>query len=85
MIIYLKNKHTLCVDEFFFKCCIGKNGLSKLKLEGDKKTPKGTFKLGHLYYRRDRIKKLETDLKTIKINKFMVKAYVNTYTCTFFI
>ena len=71
MIIYLKNKHTLCVDEFSFKCCIGKNGLSKLKLEGDKKTPKGTFKLGHLYYRRDRIKKLETDLKTIKINKFM--------------
>lgn len=71
MIIYLKNKHTLCVDEFSFKCCIGKNGLSKLKLEGDKKTPKGTFKLGHLYYRGDRVKEVETDLKTIKINKFM--------------
>ena len=71
MIIYLKNKHTLCVDDFFFKCCIGKNGLSKLKLEGDKKTPKGTFKLGHLYYRGDRVKEVETDLKTIKINKFM--------------
>ena len=71
MIIYLKNKHTLCVDEFSFKCCIGKNGLSKLKYEGDQKTPKGTFKLGPLYCRRDRIKKVETDLKTIKINKFM--------------
>ena len=50
MIIYLKNKHTLIVDDFIFKCCIGKNGLSNNKLEGDKKTPKGTFKLGFLYY-----------------------------------
>ena len=71
MIIYLKNKHTLQVDDFFFKCCIGKNGLSKLKLEGDKKTPKGTFELGHLYYREDRIRKLQTNLKSIKINKTM--------------
>ena len=71
MIIYLKNKHTLQVDDFFFKCCIGKNGLSKLKLEGDKKTPKGTFELGHLYYREDRIRKIQTNLKSRKINKTM--------------
>ena len=40
MIIYLKNKDTLQVDDFEFKCCFGKNGLSKNKIEGDYKTPK---------------------------------------------
>ena len=40
MIISVKNKHTLQVDEFKFKCCIGKNGLTSNKKEGDKKTPK---------------------------------------------
>ena len=32
MIIYLKNKHTLKVDDFYFKCSIGKNGLTKKKV-----------------------------------------------------
>ena len=71
MIIYLKNKHTLQVDDFFFKCCIGKNGLSKLKVEGDKRTPIGIFKLGNLYFRKDRIRRLKSNFKTFKINKFM--------------
>ena len=31
MIIYLKNKHSLTIDDFNFKCCIGKNGISKKK------------------------------------------------------
>ena len=43
MTIFLKNKHTLKIDDFYFNCCIGKNGISKTKIEGDKKTPKGTF------------------------------------------
>ena len=55
MTIFLKNKHTLQVGEFRFKCCIGKNGLSKKKKEGDKKTPVGIFKIGNLYYRKDKI------------------------------
>ena len=41
MIIFLKNKHTLKVDTFEFRCSIGKNGISKTKIEGDKKTPIG--------------------------------------------
>jgi L,D-peptidoglycan transpeptidase YkuD (ErfK/YbiS/YcfS/YnhG family) len=45
MRIYLKNKHTLQVDDFKFKCCIGKNGLSYKKIEGDKKTPIGIFEI----------------------------------------
>ena len=48
MIIYLKNKDTLIFKDFKFKCCIGANGLSKKKEEGDKTTPKGIFKLGNL-------------------------------------
>ena len=31
MIIYLKNKHTLKIDEFYFNCSIGKNGVSSNK------------------------------------------------------
>ena len=70
MIIYLKNKHTLQVDNFFFKCCIGKNGISKKKMEGDKKTPKGNFEIGNLYFRKDRLEKPETSLKCIEIARF---------------
>ena len=71
MIIKLKNKDTLICDEFQFKCSIGKNGLRKNKLEGDNCTPKGTFTLGPIYYRNDRVFKLSTRLKTIKIHKQM--------------
>ena len=56
MIIFLKNKDTLVVGDFKFKCSIGKKGLSTKKKEGDKKTPKGLFSLGSLYYRADRVK-----------------------------
>ena len=71
MIIILKNKHTLKVDEFYFKCSIGKNGLSKRKKEGDSKTPKGYFEIENLYFRKDRLGKPTTSLKCIKINKNM--------------
>jgi len=71
MIIHLKNKHTLKVDNFFFKCSIGKKGLTKKKIEDDKKTPIGSFKISHLYYRKDRIKKPQTHLHYIPIKKNM--------------
>tara|TARA_B100000989_G_scaffold285330_1_gene252936 strand:- start:236 stop:727 length:492 start_codon:yes stop_codon:yes gene_type:complete len=71
MIIFLKNKQTLKVGDFNFKCSIGKNGVSKNKIEGDKKTPIGTYKIGYLYYRQDRIKNIKTKLKCIAINKKM--------------
>ena len=69
MLIKLKNKDTLIFDEFKFKCAIGKNGLKKNKIEGDKSTPKGIFGLGKLYYRSDRVPKPETNLTTKKITK----------------
>jgi len=71
MKITLKNKYTLKIDDFKFKCCIGKNGLKKNKIEGDKYTPKGTFKLGTLYYRKDRVNKPTTNLKIKNIKKNM--------------
>ena len=71
MTILLKNKHTLQVDDFYFKCCVGKNGISNKKKEGDNKTPKGTYGIQHLYYRKDKLKKPNTSLKCIGINKNM--------------
>ena len=71
MTIFVKNKHTLQIDEFKFKCCIGKKGSTSNKKEGDKKTPKGTFEIENLYFREDRIKKPLTLLKCIKIKKDM--------------
>ena len=71
MIIHLKNKDTLIVDDFKFKCCIGKNSLKKRKIEGDKATPVGIFKINKLYYRADRVEKPITTLKTKIIKKNM--------------
>ena len=69
MLINLKNKDTLEFDEFKFKCSIGKNGLKKNKIEGDKCTPIGLFNLGLLYYRQDRVPKPQTLLETKIIKK----------------
>ena len=71
MTILIKNKHTLQIDEFIFKCCIGKKGSTINKIEGDKKTPKGTYEVENLYFRKDRIKKPSTSLKCVEIKKEM--------------
>ena len=71
MIIILRNNESLICGDFKFKCVIGRAGKSFNKIEGDKKTPKGVFTLGNLFYRADRKKRPETDLKCIKIDKSM--------------
>ena len=45
------------------------NGLTKNKIEGDKKTPKGIFSLDKLYYRRDKVNKPITKLDCILLIK----------------
>ena len=70
MTIILKNK-TLIFDDFIFNCSIGKKGLIKKKVEGDKRTPIGIFSLGNLYFRKDRNTKPQTKLKCIPIKKNM--------------
>ena len=71
MTIFIKNKHTLQIDDFIFRCCIGKKGLTINKKEGDKKTPKGSFYIENLYFRKDRLNKPKTSLKCIEIKKNM--------------
>ena len=71
MTIFVKNKYTLQIDDFKFKCCIGEKGSTINKKEGDKKTPKGIFELENLYFRKDRIKKPITSLKCIEIKRNM--------------
>jgi L,D-peptidoglycan transpeptidase YkuD (ErfK/YbiS/YcfS/YnhG family) len=55
--------------EFKFKCSIGKNGITSKKIEGDNKTPKGTYTLGSLYFRKDRLSKPLTKINTKQIKK----------------
>ncbi len=70
MIIVNKNG-TLMHNKKLYKCALGKNGISKNKIEGDKKTPAGIFSLGNVFYRKDKIKNLKTKLKKIIIKKNM--------------
>ena len=69
MLIRLKNKDTLIVGNFKLKCSIGKNGIKKNKIEGDKCTPKGIFTLGTLYFRKDRV-----NSPNIKLKKKIIKS-----------
>tara|TARA_B110000879_G_scaffold189269_1_gene252600 strand:- start:131 stop:619 length:489 start_codon:yes stop_codon:yes gene_type:complete len=55
MIIHVPNKNTLIIDEFKFKCCVGKKGLNSNKKEGDYTTPIGLFRLKKLYFRKDHV------------------------------
>ena len=71
MIIFVKNKDTLLIDDFKFRCSIGKKGFSKKKLEGDHATPIGKFDLGNIYYRADRVQKPLSKLRSIPIKKNM--------------
>ena len=60
---YLKYK------DFKFKCALGEAGIGNKKIEGDNITPKGTFGIVKIYYRSDRIKKISSKFKLIKITK----------------
>ena len=70
MIIHVKNKNSLIIDDFRLKCCVGKNGLNSNKKEGDYSTPKGIFNLKKLYFRKDRVgvPKCKIEKKIIKKN-----------------
>ena len=70
MIIHVPNKNTLIIDDFRFRCCIGKKGLNSNKKEGDYSTPKGLFHLRKLYFRKDQVgsPKCKINKKAIKKN-----------------
>ena len=54
-----------------FRCALGKAGIGKKKIEGDNITPKGSFDIVKIYYRNDRVKKIPSKFKLIKITKKM--------------
>lgn len=64
-------KHYLLYKGYKLKCSIGKSGSTYSKKEGDLSTPKGIFKLGLLYYRKDRNKHLKCNLRKKVIKKNM--------------
>ena len=70
MNIKLKNKF-LYFDKYKIKCAIGKRGITSKKVEGDKKTPRGTFRLKSIFYRKDRVSKIKSSLLKKKIKKNM--------------
>ena len=53
------------------KCTLGKAGVEIKKREGDNITPKGTYKILNIYYRKDRIKKISSKLRLVAITKQM--------------
>ena len=68
MDIILKKKFIYFKD-YKAKCAIGKRGITSKKIEGDKCTPRGRFKLKYIFYRKERIKNIHSKLKTIPIKK----------------
>lgn len=70
MIVVKKNNY-LEYKNLKFRCALGKAGIQKKFKEGDKITPKGTYKISSIYYREDRIKKIKCSIRKIKITKQM--------------
>ena len=68
MNLLLKNKYIYFKD-YKLKCAIGKRGITDNKIEGDKSTPKGRFKLKYVFYRKDRLKKVTSKLRFFPIKK----------------
>ena len=71
MHIYV-HKNKITYTNYKAKCAIGKRGISKNKVEGDLKTPKGSFNLEYILYRKDRIGQIKTSLKKKIIRRNMV-------------
>ena len=64
-------KNLLSFKGYKLKCSIGKSGIKSKKKEGDLATPKGNFKIGILYYRKDRVKGFKCKIKKKNIKKNM--------------
>ena len=68
MDVILKKKF-IYFNKYRVKCAIGKRGITSKKVEGDKCTPRGRFKLKYVFCRKDRIKNISTKLKIVPIKK----------------
>ena len=70
MHILIKNK-SLSFNNYKAKCSIGKRGIGTKKKEGDQVTPRGSYKIRGILYRKDKIKDLKTKIIKKVINKKM--------------
>ena len=67
--IIVKKSGYLEFKKLKLRCSLGKSGIKKKIKEGDKITPRGVFKIIKLYYRADKIGKIQTQIRKIKIKK----------------
>ena len=67
----LINKKYLTYKNYKLKCALGKRGIGYKKKEGDLITPVGKYKIKYILYRKDRIKKIYSKIRTIVIKKNM--------------
>ena len=67
----LINKKYLTYKNYKLKCALGKRGIGYKKKEGDLITPIGKYKIKYILYRKDRIKKIYSKIRTIVIKKNM--------------
>ena len=70
MHILIKNK-SLIYNNYKVKCALGKRGIGNKKKEGDLITPRGSYKIKGILYRRDKIKNLKTKFRKKTIDKNM--------------
>ena len=70
MHITIKKNYLIC-GEYKVKCAVGKRGIKKKIKEGDLITPKGSFKIKDIYYRKDKVKNLYSKLRKTIIHKNM--------------
>ena len=67
----LINKKYLTYGQYKVKCAVGKRGIGLKKKEGDLITPIGQYKIKYILYRKDRIKKIQSELRKVTIKKDM--------------
>ena len=65
------NKKYLTYNNYKVKCSIGKRGIGRKTKEGDLITPKGKYTIKYILYRKDRVKKIQSKIKTIVIRNNM--------------
>ena len=70
MHILIKKKF-LYYNNYRIKCAIGKRGIKTKRKEGDFITPKGTFRIKLILYRKDRIKNFKSFVPKLSITKKM--------------
>jgi len=59
-----KNIAHLMYDRKIIKCKVGKNGIGIKTREGDRVTPRGTYKFFEVFYRSDRVNDIKPKIPT---------------------